>query len=116
MRILVTGGAGYVGGFPARHLLALGPDRAGLELGGSMKPQRIAGAGGLFIRTPKRDVACDTFNYDLRTSLAELSAAPGRTVSVLTRGTPRPFRAARVLWDLDADTITVLKGAAVGTP
>ena len=87
-----------------------------LNLGGPMDLMRLYGSGGLFIRSAERDVACDEFDYNPATGLAIISAAPGRMVSVLTAGSSRPYRAQRVLWNMNLDTITITRGAASGSP
>ena len=84
--------------------------RGGLRLGGSMKPKRLYGRGGIFVRTPQRDVTCDEFTYDLMTRIAEVKAAPGRWVFIHGRGTTEPMRHQRVLWDMKNDTITIYRG------
>ena len=68
------------------------------------------------IRTPTRDVHCDAFDYDLFTRFAQVSASPGRRVSVLTRGTARPIQAERVLWNMVEDTVLITRGRASGAP
>lgn len=88
----------------------------GLQFGGAMKARRISGRGGLAVRTPERDVACDEFDYNLVTGLAELRAAPGRMVSILSDGAAEPVRHERVIWDMNRDTITVYRGGAAGPP
>jgi len=87
-----------------------------LNFGGRMDVRRLYGSGSLYIRTPERDVACDLFDYNTTTGLAELAADPGRTVSVLTRGAARPYRAQRVLWNMIEDRITITRGAGAGAP
>ncbi|UCD75664.1 MAG: hypothetical protein JSV91_01865 [Phycisphaerales bacterium] len=84
-------------------------------VGGSMKLQRVAASGGVTILTPTRDVRCDAFDYNLLTNLAEISAVPGRRVSILTRGTARPIQAQRVLWYMAEDTIVITRGAGSGS-
>ena len=68
------------------------PRPGGLRLGGSMKPKRLYGRGGIFIRTPERDVTCDEFAYNLMTGMAEVNAAPGRMVFIHGRGSTEPVR------------------------
>jgi len=87
-----------------------------LNFGGRMDVRRLYGSGSLYIRTPERDVACDLFDYNTSTGLAELAADPGRMVSVLTRGAVRPYRAQRVLWNMIEDRITITRGAGAGAP
>jgi lipopolysaccharide export system protein LptA len=87
-----------------------------LRFGGSMELRRIMGQGGLTIRTPQRDVAADRFDYDLTTGMAEASAAPGRMVSVLTRGHPEPMQHGHIEWDMRRDTISVTRGSATASP
>ena len=90
-------------------------DQPGMfDVGGSMRLRRLAGSGGVVIRTDQRDVTCDEFDYNTGTGLAEIIAAPGRTVSVLTEGSARPFRAERLLWDMTRDRITIHRGSGAG--
>ena len=88
-----------------------------LHLGGSMTPVRVYGRGGLSIRTPERDVACDEFDYNPLTGIAEISAAPGRMVSILTTGSARPFKAARAQWDMTpgSEKVTILRGGGAAS-
>jgi lipopolysaccharide export system protein LptA len=87
-----------------------------LKLGGTMTARRLYGEGGIIVRTPDREVACDEFDYNLTTGLAVVSAASGRTVSILTPESPEPLRHSRVLWDMVSDTITIHRGTASGAP
>ena len=61
-----------------------------------------------------RDVECDAFEYDVASGLATLTARPGRSVSVLTRGTPGPVRASAVKWNLRTGRIEVIDGRGEG--
>lgn len=87
-----------------------------LEIGGNLELRRLYASGSLFVRTPQHDVACDTFDYDLSTGMALVSAGPGRTVSVLSKDTSRPLRAQSVLWDMRKDSITISRGRGGGAP
>lgn len=85
------------------------------ELGGPVAFQRVAASGGVAIITPTRDVRCDSFDYNLLTNLAEISAVEGQRVSVLTRGNARPIQAQHVLWYMAEDTIVITRGLASGS-
>ncbi|NNM27124.1 MAG: hypothetical protein HKO59_14265 [Phycisphaerales bacterium] len=89
---------------------------SGLDLGGSMELERLYGDGGIYVRTPERDVTCDVFDYNVGTGLAEVRATPGRMVSVLSADAGEPLRHERVLWNMRTDTITIFRGAGVGVP
>ncbi|MCH2148385.1 MAG: hypothetical protein MK095_03020 [Phycisphaerales bacterium] len=83
--------------------------RNGLDLGADLEIERLMAEGGVYISTPRRRVDCNLFDYNLSTGLARLDSAPGRTVSILTEGSPTPVRAGSVLWNMDPaiDTITI---------
>lgn len=80
-----------------------------LDLGSDLEIERLFAEGGVYIATPNRRVDCNIFDYNLATGLARLDSAPGRTVSILTEGSPTPVRAGSVLWNMDPaiDTITI---------
>jgi len=85
-----------------------GPDNRGFDPGGSMTLRRLIGEGAVFVRTPRRDLTCDHFDYNLATGIAVLSASPGRApVSILTEGVTQPVTAERVVWNLRDDTVTI---------
>ncbi len=88
-----------------------------LDLGRDMEIQRLFAEGSVYISTPRRRVDCNFFDYNLSTGLAKIDSAPGRTVSILTEGSPTPVRAGSVLWNMDPaiDTITITnaRGGAV---
>ena len=81
----------------------------GLDLGADLEIERLFAEGGVYISTPRRRVDCNLFDYNLSTGLAKLDSAAGRTVSILTEGSPTPVRAGSVLWNMDPaiDTITI---------
>ncbi|MDY7109232.1 MAG: hypothetical protein SYC29_11415 [Planctomycetota bacterium] len=109
---LIAGVLRHSAGAPARAEQEAGS----LNFGGRMEVQRLFGHGSLYIRTAERDVACDEFDYNTATGLATLTAAPGRTVSILTQGAMRPYHAEHVLWNMGEDRITITRGAGAGAP
>ncbi|MGA0174696.1 MAG: hypothetical protein ACO3NL_13785, partial [Phycisphaerales bacterium] len=76
--------------------------------------QAVRGFGRVFARGDDRDVECDSFEYDVESGVATLSARPGRSVSIMTRGTPGPVRAAAVKWNLQTGRIEVIDGRGEG--
>ena len=74
-----------------------------------MDLQQLVAKGTVYIATESRTVDCDLFDYNLRTGIADLSATQGRTVAILTQGSPYPVRAEGVTWNMDPaiDTITI---------
>ena len=93
------------------------PDESVLDLGDDMDIDRLMARGQVYIATPRRRVDCDLFDYDVGTGLAKVGAADGRTVSIITEGSPTPVRAGSVLWNMDPaiDTITITeaRGGAI---
>lgn len=81
---------------------------------GAAELQSVRGFGRVFARGDGRDVECDAFEYDVASGVATLTARPGRSVSVLTRGTPGPVRAAAVKWNLQTGRIEVIDGRGEG--
>lgn len=82
----------------------------GLDPGGPFDLRRLRGEGGVFVRTQARDVTCDIFDLSMLTGIAELEALPGRPpVSILPRGAAQPVTARRVLWNMQDDTITIVR-------
>jgi hypothetical protein len=89
---------------------------AGDPIGGPAELKRLRAEGKVFLHTPQRDVDCDLFDYDVARGVAELSARPGSTVTVMTAGAPQPVRIERAMWDLTRDELTVLRGTGGGAP
>ncbi len=81
---------------------------------GAAELQAVRGFGRVFARGDGRDVECDAFEYDVESGIATLSARPGRSVSVMTRGTPGPVRASAVKWNLQTGRIEVIDGRGEG--
>lgn len=81
---------------------------------GAAELQAVRGFGRVFARGDGRDVECDAFEYDVESGIATLTARPGRSVSVLTRGTPGPVRASAVKWNLRTGRIEVIDGRGEG--
>lgn len=79
---------------------------ATLDLGGTMELRRLRGNGGIYLRSPTREVDCEDFEYNYTTGIAEMNALPGRTVMMKTAGNPNPLRAARVVWNILEDKIS----------
>jgi hypothetical protein len=88
-----------------------------LDLDDDMAIDRLLAEGQVYIATPRRRVDCNLFDYNVGTGLAKVSSTEGRTVSILTEGSPTPVRAGSVLWNMDPaiDTITITdaRGGAV---
>ena len=82
---------------------------------GRAELQRIHARGGVFLRTPQRDVECGSLSYDVLSGLAELTARPGGTATIYTRGNPVPTRVQRAVWDMKRDTLKALRGSGGGT-
>ncbi|MDG2201153.1 MAG: hypothetical protein P8K80_08235 [Phycisphaerales bacterium] len=93
------------------------PNESVLDLGDDMDIDRLLAHGQVYIATPRRRVDCNHFDYNVGTGLAKVSAMEGRTVSILTEGSPTPVRAGSVLWNMDPaiDTITITgaRGGAI---
>lgn len=81
---------------------------------GAAELQAVRGFGRVFARGDDRDVECDAFEYDVESGVATLTARPGRSVSVMTRGTPGPVRASAVKWNLQTGRIEVIDGRGEG--
>jgi hypothetical protein len=82
-----------------------------VDMGGSMELKRLRGLGSIYVRTPQRDVTCDEFDYNLISRKSKLAAAANGNVMVITRGSPHPMRAQEMEWDMEADTISIIRGA-----
>lgn len=88
-----------------------GGSERGADLGGTATVESIEArsddARRVFIRTGDVDLECDSFSYSLATRVAILTAAPGRSVVVVTRDRPQPVRAERVEWNLETGRIAI---------
>jgi hypothetical protein len=84
-------------------------------LSGAVELHRLRAEGSVFLHTSQRDVDCDVFDYDVKAGVAEMSAFPGRFVTIMTVGAPQPVRVQRATWDLKRDEVTVLRGTGGGT-
>jgi hypothetical protein len=88
-----------------------------VDMVGPVKLLRVQGLGRVFVRTAEMDVECDSFDYDLHTQIARMSARPGRTVTVLQKGLqaqPTPIRAETALWDMQTGRIRIVGGSGSG--
>jgi hypothetical protein len=87
------------------------------DLGTPVQLRRIEGLGRVFVRTNEVDVECDTFDYDLATGIAQVTARPGRMIRVLQRGNraqPAPVQAESAVWDLQNGRIRIVGASASG--
>jgi len=87
------------------------------DLGAPVTLVRVEALGRVFVRTPEVDVECDTFDYDLGTGIAQVTARPGRMIRVLQRGgraQPAPVQAESAVWDLQNGRIRVVGASASG--
>ncbi len=66
-----------------------------------MDVREIKAENNVYVSTTTRRVDCDTFDYNLQTGLAKLSATAGKTVAIVTEGTPYPVRATSIVWNMD---------------
>lgn len=82
---------------------------APLQLGADMEVDRLRAVGRVYLTTPTRRADCHMLDYNTRTKIAELVARAGRTVSLITQGSPMPVQASRMIWNMDPaiDTITL---------
>lgn len=87
---------------------------AGLDFGGAMELRRLSGHGGVLIETTARTVECASFGYNVDTAMAELKGARGRPVTIINAGAAYPLHAQEVLWNMERDTITIVRGAGSG--
>lgn len=85
----------------------------GLDIGGSAELQRVRGTGGVVIRTDQRTVNCDSFDYDINSGIARLVADPGRIVSIETQGSPNAVSAGEAIWDMQLDSIRIVRAAGL---
>ena len=74
-----------------------------------MEVDRLRAVGRVYLTTPTRKADCHMLDYNTRTKIAELVARAGRTVSLITQGSPMPVQATRMIWNMDpsVDTITL---------
>ena len=92
-------------------------DAAAADLGGPVRLVRVEGLGRVFVRTPDVDVECDTFDYDLKTRIAQMAARPGRMITVLQKGPkgqPVPMRAESAQWDMESGRIRIVGASGSG--
>ena len=66
-----------------------------------MDVREIKAEDNVYVSTTTRRVDCDIFDYNLQTGLAKLSAIEGKTVAIVTEGTPYPVRATSIVWNMD---------------
>lgn len=85
----------------------------GLDMGGTAELLRVKGTGGVVIRTDRRTVNCDEFDYDVSSGIARLIAEPGRVVSIETQGSRNAVTAAEAIWDMDRDSIRIVRAAGM---
>lgn len=81
---------------------------SGFDLGGSMDLRRIHAVGNVYVDSPTRDVDCDEFDFDYVTGIAQLRAAPGRVVTVLTANNPHPVQARLFSWNTVTDSVQAM--------
>lgn len=99
----------------AAGLPAADPAAAFPGASGRAELQRITAEGGVFLRTPQRDVECGAFDYDLVTGLATLTAPEGGMATIYTHGGPEPIRMKRAEWDMNRDTLRSIQGTGGAT-
>ena len=88
-----------------------------LQLGSDMEVDRLRAVGRVYLTTATRRADCHMLDYNTRTKIAELVARAGRTVSLVTQGSPMPVQATRMIWNMDPaiDTITLEQPRGGGT-
>ena len=74
-----------------------------------MDLKQLKATGEVYVATESRRVDCDTFDYNLQTGLAKLSAQKGKQVAIVTEGVNYPVRADSIVWNMDPgiDSITI---------
>ncbi|MCH2142160.1 MAG: hypothetical protein MK077_04085 [Phycisphaerales bacterium] len=91
---------------------------APLDMGSDMEVDQLRARERVYLATPTRRVDCHQVDYNSRTRIAELSSRPGRTVSLITEGSPMPVQATQMVWNMDpdVDTITLERPRGSGIP
>ena len=71
--------------------------------------QKLIANGSVYVATETKRVDCDSFDYDLITGFATLSALENRSVAIISGNSPYPVRASSIVWNMDPtiDTITI---------
>ncbi len=82
-----------------------------LDMGGSAELHRVRGSGGVVVRTDRRIINCDSFDYDVLSGMARMSAEPGRVLSIETQGSANIVTAAEAVWDMRRDSISITRAA-----
>lgn len=88
--------------------------RHGLDFGGSSRLERLKATGGVNVNTDHRDIACDTFDYDVPSGIGRATAERPNVVAIQTMGSPGVTTAQEILWNMERDTIRILQPAGAG--
>ncbi|MFO0783112.1 MAG: hypothetical protein U0636_05465 [Phycisphaerales bacterium] len=78
-----------------------------LALGAGGKLEQVVARGRVTVRTGEYDIETGEFTLDEASQVATLKATPGRTVTILKRGTASPVRAQSATWDMKSGIITI---------
>lgn len=73
----------------------------------AMDLQQLNSVGNVYVATTTRKVDCDSFDYNLLTGIAKLTAYENRSVAIVTQGTSYPVRATSITWNMDPDVDTI---------
>jgi hypothetical protein len=78
-----------------------------LNIGGDLDLVHLRGTGRVWISTPEQEIECHEFDYDRRSNMGVLEAAPGRLVQVKKTGAASPFFAQKAVWDFTTGRIQI---------
>ena len=82
-------------------------DGGTLALGAGGKLEQVVARGRVTVRTGEYDIETGEFTLDEASQVATLKSTPGRTVTILKRGTASPVRAQSATWDMKSGIITI---------
>lgn len=80
------------------------------------KLEAVDAAGAVWLRSGARELVADAVRYDALLGRASVRAAEGNDVTLFDAATATPISAGELAWDLNTDTITILRPGTVTSP
>lgn len=80
------------------------------------KLEAVDAAGAVWLRSGARELVADAVRYDALLGRASIRAAEGNDVTLFDAATATPISAGELAWDLNTDTITILRPGTVTSP